>query len=161
MLAACDSYSGDGQLVDNGLFAATDRYVLDLGRISLLETGTSTYQLSGLPSENFVVGVKITVAETDQPLLNEKPVNAIVSLEVIEGEATSVIATTETGLNNWTWSQRRGANEAFAYVPVEDRGSYFDAHRGRQYFLKFRIFEPDSSTLEYKATLVAKTGGWK
>ena len=29
------SYSGDGQLIDNGPLAATDRYVLDLGEITL------------------------------------------------------------------------------------------------------------------------------
>jgi hypothetical protein len=42
-------YSGDGQLTDNGRFAATDRYVLDLGPIDLTRPGMRTFRLSGLP----------------------------------------------------------------------------------------------------------------
>ncbi|HEY6241489.1 MAG TPA: hypothetical protein VIW78_11700, partial [Burkholderiales bacterium] len=62
-LVACDdaaNYRGDGKLIDNGLFAATDRYVLELAPARLETAGSTSYQIENLPGREFVLGIKLT-----------------------------------------------------------------------------------------------------
>src|SRR5260221_5810767 len=65
LLSGCyqvSHYSGDGQLIDNGPFAATDRYVLNLSPVDLTQRGKKTFRMANLPEANFVTGFEISVA---------------------------------------------------------------------------------------------------
>jgi len=68
-------YSGDGHLVDNGVRAATDRYVLNLGSIDLNQRGTKTYRIANLPEINFLVGIEISVAPEDRATIEKRAVS--------------------------------------------------------------------------------------
>lgn len=58
-------YSGDGHLTDNGVRAATNRYVLNLGEVDLSQRGTKTYRIANLPEANFVARIEISVVPKD------------------------------------------------------------------------------------------------
>ena len=84
-LIGCDrtsQYSGDGQLVDKGSFAATDRYVLNLGSIDLTQRIMKTFRLVNLPGENFVAGIEIDDHTHNRVHIDKKQLNATVLLEL-------------------------------------------------------------------------------
>jgi len=155
----CDSvsqYSGDGRLTDNGPFAAIDRYILNLGEISLKQPISKTFNLQNLPKENFVIGIEI---QTSSPvLIDQTAITPEVSLSLLEDGKS--LFTKVAKLSNWTWSIHSSGNYAFVYSR-ELPSTFFNPVLGKRYELIFKVIEPDTGTTNYTASLVAKSGGWK
>jgi hypothetical protein len=157
-LAGCDTvaqYTGDGRLIDNGPGAATDRYVLDLGPVSLKAPASTTFKLKNLPKTDFVVGIELR-----SPLSKLEPgaVNPVVSIALTEDGKT--ILTKEAKLSEWTWSVHSPGNYVFVYGRDEP-STHFTPVLSRNYELTLRVREPDRGSANYTASLVAKSGGWK
>jgi hypothetical protein len=152
-------YSGDGQLIDNGPTAATDRYVLNLGPIDLARSGTKTFRLANLPEANFVTGVEISVASGDRAANATRRANPVISLE-LSGPEGKVLFTKKSALDAWTWSVPASGLPAFVYGREEPR-TYFNAAPKTAYTLTLNVLEPDRSETKYTALLMMKSGGWK
>jgi hypothetical protein len=152
-------YSGDGQLVDKGSFAATDRYVLNLGSVDLTQQTTKTFRLSNLPEENFVVGIEVDDHTHNRAVIDKQQLNANVMLELTNAKG-KVIFTKKAPLNTWTWSVPVVGSQAFVY----GRGNpdtYFDATLNTEYMLTISVLDVESSKTKYSARLLLKSGGWK
>ena len=154
-----EDYSGDGKLVDNGIFAATDRYVLDLGPIDFRAPGTKTFRLRNLPSKDFVVGVDVRASAAGFAVLEKHPVQAIISVVLMDAGGKPAFSA-GGDLASWTWSIPSTGERAFVYAekPVPSR---FKPQANSSYELKVDVLKPASGNLQYEATLIAKSGGWK
>lgn len=152
-------YSGDGQLIDNGSAAATDRYVLNLGPIDLTQPGTKTFRLANLPEVNFVTGVEISIASGDRATNATPRPNPVISLE-LSGSDGKVFFTRKSALDAWTWSVPASGLPAFVYGREEPR-THFNAASKTTYTLTLNVLEPDRSQAKYTARLMMKSGGWK
>ena len=125
-------YSGDGKLIDDGPFAATNRYVLDLGPISLKAPALATFKLRNLPKENFVIGIEFRSPAGST--VNQGEITAMVSITLLEdGKA---VITQEAKLNEWTWSIHSSGDYAFVYGRGQP-GTYFTPISGKRYELMF------------------------
>lgn len=159
LLFGCESvaqYSGDGKFLDNGPAAATDRYVLEFGSVSLRKAGSTTFRFKNLPRENFVVGLELSTPEGSK--LDQSTINPVI--EVLLTESGTPLITKTARLSEWTWSVLSPGNRAFVYGR-EKPSTYFDPVPGKEYQLVFRVQEPDHGRANYTASLVAKSGGWK
>jgi hypothetical protein len=107
-------YSGDGELIDNGPLAATDRYVLELGIVELNKKGIYTFKINNLPTVNFVIGIEIQVSPKHQSVLENQNVKPIISLELLNPQNMQVIHN-QSSLDTWTWSVKGMGNTAFVY----------------------------------------------
>jgi hypothetical protein len=152
-------YSGDGQLVDNGSAAATDRYVLNLGPIDLTQPGAKTFRIENLPEANFVAGVEFSATPGDRAANGTRRANPIISLE-LSGPEGKILFTKKSALDAWTWSVPAGGLPAFVYGREEPR-TYFSAAPKTAYTLTLNVLEPDRSQEKYTARLMMKSGGWK
>lgn len=162
LMMACDSvgkYSGDGKLTDSGAMAAIDRYVLDLGPVSLRSTGVKAYKIQNLPSTSFVVGIDIRPLTASFAALEKKPVNTTVSISLV-GHNGGVIFAKAAKLDTWTWSIPSTGDFAFVYLEGE-QGSSFTPKGNVPYSLKLEVVSPDTGDYQYEAVLLAKSGGWK
>ncbi len=162
LLTGCykvSEYSGDGHLIDNGVTAATDRYVLDLGAIDLSQRGTKTYRIANLPETSFVVGIEIGVAPEERAIIEKQAVSAAILLE-LSSVGGQVLFTKKSTLDAWTWSVLVGDLRAFVYGRGEP-GTYFQPLPQTEYTLTLTVLEPDTSQSNYTASLLAKSGGWK
>ena len=162
LLAGCykvSEYSGDGELIDNGISAATDRYVLNLGVIDLSQSGTKSYRIANLPEVSFVAGIEISVVEKDRAIIEKRSVNPTILLELsdVKGE---VVFAEKSKLTSWAWSVPVNESRAFIYTR-EQPGTYFQSLLQSEYTLMLTVLEPDTSKLNYTASLLAKSGGWK
>lgn len=157
--SAANDYSGDGKLVDNGMLAATDRYVLDLGSISLKSQGGRTYRLENLPSTSFVIGIDVGAPSSSFPVLEKKPIRSSVSISLMGPDGKPVFSTAGE-LASWTWSIPSTGERAFVYKDGS-LGSSFTPTTKTAYELRVEVLKPDSGNLQYEATLKAKSGGWK
>lgn len=162
---ATNHYQGDGRLVDHGAFAATDRYVLDLGHVDLGESGRYTYTIAGLPSVVFATGLEITEAEPNVNPLQRPPHPGRVRLTVQTAEQETVISD-EGPLNSWLWSFGRGEAKSFLYraknkADLGDRrsGTTFTPKSGAKYLVTLDVLE--AQTTPRPTRLVLKGGGWK
>lgn len=157
-LAGCDTvaqYAGDGRLTDKGPSAVTDRYVLDLGPVSLKTPASATFKLKNLPKTDFVVGIELRSTGSK---LEQGVVNPVVSIALTE-DGKPIIAR-EGKLSEWTWSVHSPGNYAFVYGR-EQPTTHFTPATGKNYELTVRVKEPDRGNANYTAALVAKSGGWK
>ena len=157
-LAGCDTvaqYSGDGRLIDNGPGAATDRYVLDLGSVSLKAPASSVFKLKNLPKTDFVVGIEF---RSPSSKIEQGSINPVVAISLMEDGKT--IVSKEARLNDWTWSIHSPGNYAFVYGR-EQPATHFTPLPGKNYELTLRVKEADRGSANYTAALVAKSGGWK
>ena len=152
---AASQYSGDGRLVDNGAGAATDRYVLDLGAISLTNPGSTTYTLAGLPSTDFVVGIELRGSASN---VESGSINPTVAMVLTDGSKT--VMSKKASLRDWTWSIHAPGNYAFVYGR-EQASTNFTPSPGKRYKLTVTTEQPDRSAVNYQAALVAKSAGWK
>jgi hypothetical protein len=151
-------YSGEGQLIDNGPSAETDRYVLNLGSIDLTQRGKKSFRTVDLPKAKFVTGIEISIALKDQNIIEEKRIKPSVSLELSDS-AGRVLFEKKSTLDTWTWSIVAKSRNAFIYGKG-DPGTFFDAQQG-EYVLTINIIDPDPSQSKYSAVLIAKSSGWK
>jgi hypothetical protein len=158
--SASNDYSGDGQMIDHGPFAATDRYVLDLGPIDLTRQGKRSYRLGNLPSENFVCGIEVSAPTSSHVQWDKRQIDASISMDIV-GNGGEVLMHIAGPLPDWTWSMDvTGATSAFLYVRGSP-GSFFTPTKGSSYRLNVSVDQPDAAHPEIKATLRLKSGGWK
>jgi len=107
-------YSGDGKLTDDR-FSPSERFVLTLGPIDLTKSGATTYRLSGLPKDTFILGFDVTgIASTSTTLYGTEPISAVVRLTLTD-ERSRVIIDEVGPLNEWTWSGSPHEPAAFVY----------------------------------------------
>jgi hypothetical protein len=160
LLSACDRtdvYKGDGKLVDNGLFAAKDRHVLDLGALPLSKNGSRSYQLGNLPNESFVVGLQLT--GTSKVSLEGRPLNPLVAIELRDGNG-KVLMNKRSPLKEWTWSVPSTNEWAFIYGEGKHE-TFFKPAPGATFLLSVEVADADPAAEPYTSRLVAKAGGWK
>ncbi len=162
-LFGCETYfySGDGKLIDNGLTAANERYILDLGEINLGSNGEYTYKVSNLPKQNFVFGINVSSESIkDNSFVWDAPINAKIKLNISSNGKTIV---QENALaKEWTWSHKSGDSLVFGYRRNNgSAGTYITPNRGASYIVKLKIYETDGTGNKYKSSLLAKSGGWK
>lgn len=147
-------YAGDGRLVDNGPLAATDRYILDLGAITIGDGATHSFSLSGLPEENFVVGFVIDITEREQRVTAASEPSMRVQL-IAEGDGS--VFDIDKPIAEWTWSHARDASHGYVYSR-DGAGTYFDAASSENYHL---IVTTTLVERKVEARLQARSGGWK
>lgn len=151
---AAAQYVGDGRLTDKGSSAATDRYVLDLGPVSLKTPASATFRLKNLPKTDFVLGLELRSPSK----IEQGTINPVVAISLIEDGKT--IVSKEAKLSDWTWSIHSPGSYAFVYGR-EKPATHFTPIPGKNYELTFRVKESDRGSANYTAALVAKSGGWK
>jgi hypothetical protein len=160
LLSACsasDKYSGDGRMVDNGVTAANERYVVELGYVDLTKIGSHTFRIAGLPKANFVIGLQIPVVTTNGAEA-AATTTADVSIKLI-GPTQEIIVDVAGPLSEWTWSGPLHATSNFIYKR-EPLKSYFDATPSTEYHLRVDVRTVDRAT-GTRALVVLKSGGWK
>ena len=160
LVAACDNavmYKGDGKLVDNGIFAATDRYVLDLGPLDLSAKAARTYQIANLPTESFVVGLELT--SSSKAPFGSHPLNPIVAIE-LQDATGKVLMRRNSPLKEWTWSVPSTNEWAFIYGEGAQE-TFFTPAPQSTLRLMVEVVRADPTAEAYSSRLVAKTGGWK
>ena len=158
LLLACnsDSYSGDGQLIDAGVGAAHERYLLDLGEIG---TGSFSFQMKGLPLEDFTLGFEISSAYSSENLCDSKPLNNLVEIQLSDSAGHQEIGASKP-LKEWTWSCRSdNVSQSFVYLGDGTMGSSFVPEKDRPYSLSVAVSDPIPG--QYHVKLVAIGGGWK
>lgn len=154
-----NDYSGDGRLIDNGKSAATDRYVLEFGVISIDKDGVTTYRISNLPKSNFVVGLNITYTGENPSKFESGFVSPLISLQLEDSEG-NIVFSKESRLDTWTWSIPSNKNEAFVYGQGNP-GTYFESSSKSRYILRFWVVDPVLGASDHSVELLAKSGGWK
>lgn len=160
-LAGCDaagSYRGDGKLIDNGILAATDRYVLELGPARLESASTSAYHIENLPDEEFVLGIKVTRPPRAASFMNDRPIHVVVALELKDQDG-AIIMRREGLLDEWTWNIPATDDWAFIYGR-EAPSTFFNPKRGALR-LTVAVLRPDPNATVYTPMIVARTGGRK
>jgi hypothetical protein len=175
LLAACDGdhYSGDGTLTDAGLGAAHNRYVVDLGPVSLSSLNSHSFRLTGLPATEFTIGLRPinVLAGCDASGLNSTKIR----LDVRTGDGQVVISEEEP-LSAWVTSSdlvyRRGtereepkAGGAVKSVQTGVRasggwGTYFTPRTSATYLATFEVLDAHG-TSDCESRLVLLGGGWK
>ena len=160
VVGACDSavmYKGDGKFIDNGIFAAKDRYVLDLGALPLSKNGSRSYEIGNLPAESFVVGLELIGAPNVS--LDSRPFNPMVAFELTDGGG-KVLMRRKSPLKEWTWSVPSTNEWAFIYGEGA-QDTFFKPVPGSSFRLSVEVTNADPATEPYTSRLVAKAGGWK
>jgi len=152
-----NTYFGDGRLIDYGPTAPDHRYVIEIGPIDLSQTGTRTFNMTGLPRTYFVMGLQIPLRAADR-ISGNVTTPANVSLDLVRRPG-DMVAMVTTPLRDWTWSNPKGEDKAFAYLRQSPR-AYFDAFTEHHYELTVTVNVPDPSIPA--GTLVElKSAGWK
>ena len=170
------SYGGDGKLTDNGLFAANDRYELDLGPINDAE---SEFIISDLPSVEFTIGLSMQ-GNSLKCLPEKKQFNPTVTLRLETSDNVEVISE-QAKLIDWAWSEKGLCKGAFIYLRGKSKeiklssggfnyeriniksssgwGTYFVPKKWKSYRLKLSLSETPGH--KFNIRLIAKAGGWK
>ena len=168
---ACSSgYRGYGEFTDNGASAATQRYVVDFGKIDLGKPNQKAFRMAGLPHVEFTMGLRpVNVSASCNDVALSK-VN--IELQVQSGDGAVVIAE-DAPLGSWaSGSQllyRRGAERQQAGAAGSTRtdvraahgwGTYFTPETSATYLAKFYVRDTDG-TAGCESRLVLLSGGWK
>jgi hypothetical protein len=168
-------YTGDGHFTDNGIWAYSRQYVIDLGPVDLSKLGKYTYQLSGLPHATFNVAIHVEEEEQNQWNVRPKhPATVRMELRTTQGE---LVILEESSLDSWVRGYGVHNNISELYVRGKARdiplprggarpeplgvkasggwGTYFDSDEDQTYVLKLDILD---STMKRPARLVVV--GW-
>jgi hypothetical protein len=151
-------YDGDGQFVDRGPAAATERYVLDFGPIDLSRETEERFRMRNLPPVEFAVGIQLERPDRQRIDLQDSAISAALSMD-LKDERDGPVLHVSKPLRAWTWSNRPIATDYFLYVR-DTQGSYFTPEKDREYVLTVRVTEADSGA-PLRANVVMKSGGWK
>lgn len=182
-LSGCYSisdYNGDGVIAKTT--GGSSKYRLFLKEIDLSVEGEHQFELRGLPSELFTVGLEVERLQRDdtQSILYTRPLDADVSI-VILNERHETVVEERGSLSNWVWSgglhetdfsflYRRGAS---VDVPNEDGGvtiefvglrpdagwgTYFTPRSGGRYNLIVTVVVPDTRSEGFRVVVVAYGG---
>lgn len=184
LLAACYSlgtYSGDGTISrpQQGIY----RYRVDLGAVNLAKPGLLERTLSGMPREEFTLGLEVARKERGpENSETNPPLSAKLRLE-LKNEQGQIVISEKGALNEWVWTARRGGpyDRAFIYrrgsfseTPVgtdgtvrveQDRtradggwGTSFEPRSTGTYKLTVEVVAADSNAAKFEVTLVAYGG---
>lgn len=175
-----NSYEGDGVLTDKGITSATNRYVLELGKIQLNRKAEYSFFMSNLPQVEMVVGFSMPVnPSTIQNLKNEQSLSTI-RIRLTNGKGKIVIQE-EGPLRNWVWSEtpdhcfvyRRGLEkeirigEKSSYpkrtgVKTDSGwGTYFTPQKKESYKLSVAVFPTGNADTVRPVLVQVIGGGWK
>jgi len=152
-------YDGDGKFVDNGPSAATGRYLLDLGQISLAKRSATQFHISGLPREMFVAGIELADENRGGLAPDKTAASATVSMQIVDGQGKELVRVAGP-LSAWTWSVSSGSKNAFAYGGYGPNAS-FKPESNQSYIVEIAVTEPDPSAQAIGARVLLKGGGWK
>ena len=163
---ASSRYSGDGTLIDHGMLAAADRFVLDLGSVDFSTKNRREYSLSRLPRERFTIGLKWQSARLSDAELKGMKIRLRV---LLTNERNERVVDRESRLGDWVWNQT--STDTFAYLtdrePRNEKtvdggwGTYFEPRRRGTYRLTLEVVEADPAAKNLTFRLVARGGGWK
>jgi hypothetical protein len=151
------TYSGDGRLIDHGLTAADNRYVVEVGPVDLSRAGSVRFTLAGLPRTYFAVGLEVP-GGVDRGSAANAATPADVSLEVTQ-EGYGMVALITAPLRDWTWLNPKPGETTFVYLR-RSSGTYFDAFTEARYRLDVVVNVPDPS-IPPGSIVVLKSAGWK
>jgi hypothetical protein len=177
-----EGYKGDGVLTDKGTLAATNRYVLDLGKIQLNRKGEYSYLMSDLPQVEMVMGLGITVDPSTTGYLKDKQFAMTIKMIITNGEGESVI--NEGGaLRDWVWSDTPGMNHRFIYRRGAEKeiksgdssssfkrtgvkadagwGTYFTPRKHESYKIAITVMPTGNADSAQMAKVQVIGGGWK
>jgi hypothetical protein len=173
-------YSGDGNFSDAGWWPTDYRYKLDLGVPDLGQPGRYSYELQGLPAEEFVIGFQVAGLPLDSCFTRRQPFQPRIALELIDERNQVVIADTSS-LDGWTWSPRCSTGTGFLWrrgrlewddtpgkvraraVGVradQGRGSEFTSRRWARYRLTLSVLDPSLPVVGPSVRLVMYGGAW-
>lgn len=161
LVAGCNngrSYSGDGNLIDNGVLDPNHRYVLDLGAINLKHDCQYVYSIKNLPKELFVFGLEVKVEPPNKQILDEKPINCILQLKIEDETGVAKVAE-EAKIHDWVWSGPSTGESVFLYRRGNP-GTYFTPERGKTYKLTLQITKVIKQAT-FPIKLIGSTSGWK
>jgi hypothetical protein len=153
-------YTGDGKFTDNGFWAYSGRFVIDLGPIDLSKPRTYEYALGGLPRAEFSVAIRV-YEETELEVDTKPEYPAVVRIEMQNDRGETVISQ-EGPLNSWPRSSwlghkkfsdlyRLGESREIALANGNTRGerigvtasggwgTYFSSDAGEKFKLKVEI----------------------
>lgn len=168
MNAGCDqrsNYSSDGKFLDRGSDAATNRYVLDLGKVPLDSANKKGFVIKGLPDGEYTLGLMFYKKETVQKLQDYeseifyKRLNALIKMELRDKSGHKVIDAIAP-LKDWVWSYPGDHEWAFIYVREND-SSYFYSRASKRFNLVVEVIEGDVRLGDVSARVIAQGGGWK
>jgi hypothetical protein len=173
-------YSGDGDFSDAGWWPTDYRYKLDLGVPDLSQAGRYSYELQGLPPQEFVIGFQVAGLPRDSCLTRHHPFRPRVALEVINERREVVIADTSS-LGRWTWSPRCSTGTGFLWRrgrlewddtpgkvraravgvrPDQGWGSEFRPHRRGRYRLTLTVLDASPPVEGPSIRLMVYGGAW-
>lgn len=177
-----EAYKGDGMLKDKGTLAATNRYVLDLGKIQLNRKGEYSYFMSDLPQVEMVVGLGITVDPSTTEYFKDKQSQMKIKMKITNGEGKGVI-NEEGMLRNWVWSDTPEMDQRFIYRRGAEKevksgdssssfkrtgvkadagwGTYFTPRKHESYKLTVSVIPTENAGTAQIATVQLIGGGWK
>jgi hypothetical protein len=152
-------YDGDGDFVDHGPTAATDRYVIDFGPIDLSRETEATFRMRDLPPVEFAVGIQLERLDQQRLEPQDAAISAAVSVGLKEEHGGTVLHISMP-LRDWNWSHIAMATDYFLYVRDTQGGLFFTPEKNREYVLTVRVIQADTGT-PLRAHVVMKSGGWK
>jgi len=142
-----------------------------------------TYQVSGLPRDEFTVGLQITAADTSIAVKDSDPLDTLVTL-TMSNEASELIVEERGPLRTWKWTYLIDRpHEAFVYrsgraeqVPIDAKtytyrlldvkpdegwGSYFKPRGRGRYSVTLQVEPGSEQAIPVEARLQMRGGGWK
>jgi len=173
-------YSGDGNFSDAGWWPTDYRYKLDLGVLDVGQPSRYSYELQGLPAQEFVIGFQLDGLPLDSCSTRRQPFRPRIALELTNERNQVVIADTSS-FGDWTWSPRcdrrtgllwrsgqlkwddtPGKVRARAVGVGQDQawGSAFTPRRGATYLLRLAVLEPSLPVAGPSVRLVMYGGAW-
>lgn len=166
-MSACydvTEYRGDGSLENRGRFEAKSRYVLSLGAIDIGKFARHEFDIVGLPSEEFVVGLEIELPKVgpEESPREYLPCNPLVFIQIVD--STRDEAVLEFGgriANEWAWSIATGDPTAFVYMRKNGGKHFRPESPQHRYTLTVRVASATEESCVFRATLMAKSPGWK
>jgi hypothetical protein len=172
LLSGCArSYEGDGELSDQGLGTARERYRLDLGLVDLSSGGAVMFKMKGLPAEEFTAGLEgISHCVVEG---SNSPIRVRLALSSAQN---GVVISEEAPLREWNQSRgfwyRKGLEKEvpttgevteikrIGILADDGWGTYFTARPRSAYSLKLSVVIAQEA-FSCPARLVLYGGGWK
>ena len=166
-MSACyntSNYHGDGYLEDRGILEASWRYVLTIEEIEIGVPGIFDFQLFQLPPKIFHFGMEIDLPEVehDESVQDYLPCNPRIYFKIVDRLTKKEVMNAGGHIaSDWTWNIPAGGKTAFVYVWRNGETSFRPTSHDRGYAMEVRVDGLSEEFCELKATLVAKSPGWK
>ncbi len=173
------SYRGDGRLIVTDFNTPKDKFILDLGPIDLSKKGTYQYRLTGLPAEDYTVGLELPVA-TAVPMDSEDlDITVHAKLETQDGTVFQYASSLRTwelahdlsarnrfyflkGRQNQFYKEEGGVTVGYVQklsVGIDGGwGTSFTPQKNKTYMLKLEINPPNKKPSTLPARLKLRSG---